>query len=506
MKKISFEQAWQKVFEEASEEPSKKVWDGINAQIEDDLVLEKTFRAKLENASTVVTPSVWDNIEKQLDQEKDRKIPFIWWNSRVAAGIAALVLFSVGLLYGPSLFKNEPLAKEASNTPTTTASQNVKRTAATLSATVEANSRANAKPSEKQNNLASTNGVFKRVLVEKTLETGTNKGVRKTADYTAEVNTLPRIAYHRFTENSETTIGKINAKPFEEYGNRFKQFRKKLSFENDIEEAFVWADSDKKSWFGFISGLAPFDPNISINNFERAAILSSNDIGNGALQFNSVIETGSDERKAVFSIPLSQPFNEVNSGRSVNVGFDLGQKLTRKIGFQTGARYMNGLSYIVSNVFTYNEKTGQVSTFLASHYLEEKNNFYDNTVIASQGGIENAYQFIMIPAQLSYHQPLMKNIELAVTAGISGDFMINNVIDNISKGGSNLKPGNSAYNTAILSSLGGLKLNYTIGKNWQTSIGGTYQQSLSSGINARQENLNFKPKYIGINYGFNYRF
>ncbi len=513
MKDNSFEQYWRKALGNASEEPAWRVWHNIETKlIEEENGLENILQSKFEQAEIAVPAFVWDNIEAELDK-KDRKVPVFWLftGRRVAAGIAALFLFSLGVYFSsnnnitPLQTSKNTVSGQKSNTENKVAgsSEIAENNKEKLQEKLSQPTRIITDPlaveiafnSAKINNKAGKPDLEKWQIDDRIFDESL---AQKSADE------IVKVQYSDL--NEKENLNKLESKGFEVYSNRFTMDRKRLGYEDSDNEIFAFENYGKKSWFGFISGLAPFDPNISINNFERAALVSSNNLSNSAFQFNSVVETNTDEKRAVFAIPLSQPYNDVKSGRSMNIGFDLGQKITNRIGLQTGARYMNGLSYITSNVYTYNERTGDVKTFLESKYLSNDNQKFNNTVIASQGGVQNVYQFIMVPVQLSYHQPLFARVELAISGGVSGDFMINNVIDGITYGGSNLNPKNSAYKTAMLSGLGGVKLNYNVGRNWQTSIGGMYQQTLTSGINSQQENLIFKPRYIGINYGFNYRF
>jgi hypothetical protein len=107
--------------------------------------------------------------------------------------------------------------------------------------------------------------------------------------------------------------------------------------------------------------------------------------------------------------------------------------------------------------------------------------------------------------QMAIHVPVSQKLELALSSGVSADFLVNNVLDNIPEGGSKLTAKNSAYKAVNVSGIGSLKMNYMVGENWQVSVGSNVQQTLTSGVEKTQ-GFTFRPRYIGINTGINYRF
>ena len=189
----------------------------------------------------------------------------------------------------------------------------------------------------------------------------------------------------------------------------------------------------------------------------------------------------------------------------MNFGLDYGKRIGKFFSLEGGLRYTAGQSVLASNVYSYNEYTGNVRSFLESYYIRQDNTVFDNTVISTRAYIDNDYKFFNIPVQLGFYIPVTKKMEAAVTAGFSGDFIINNVLDNIPEGGSKLTSRNSAYHAVNLSGIGGVKMNYMIRDNWQVSLGSNIQQTLTTGVD-KSEGFTFKPRYIGLNTSINYRF
>ncbi|WP_341227973.1 hypothetical protein [uncultured Arcticibacterium sp.] len=502
----SFENQWKKALGSAEENPPADVWRKIEGELDEQMMAEAAMKNMLLSASETPDNSVWLNIEKELDKEQDRK-PFIvfWLNKYAATGIAALLLLALGF----SVFNNSDSisegSKELSKISPLKSEKNIGDSENTTSPSFESTS------SEQTQKISNSTAYNTKALTSKkpsvklsrvsendlSVESFSTLGIESEQKNEAFSNTIETSI-----ENSIDNLKSLVKKGFDKYGNRFVLKRNKLSYQTPDK---LLADNSsflKRSWFGLFSGVSPFDPNFKINNFERAALVSASDI---PFQANSVGETTNPIKSETFAIPLSQPYNNVKAGRSVNISLNYGKRFKKHWSIESGARYLAGNSLVASNVYSYNPFTGRVQSFLESNYIRQDAGLFDNTVISSGEDIDSDYQFLMIPLQIGYHLPMTKKLEASLTAGVSGDFIINNVFDNLSEGGSKLTSRNSAYKPVNLSGLAGLKVNYAIRSNWQVSIGTNLQQTLTSGVE-QTEGFSFKPRYLGINYGVNYRF
>lgn len=501
----SFENLWRKAFENAEENPPIDVWRKIEGELDEELIAEASLKNVLLTASEVPDDFVWDNIEKALDKEEERK-PFVvfWLNKYTATGIAALLLLALSFsIFNKSFFPEKENQELSNFNPLSSDGDMGGSKESALSDLSISNSKEDSKNVE----------VFqssKKVYASSSLsgngnrnsDVKNNSNTEKSSLFETEKPQTEEIASNIIRSSFES-LKSLAKKEFDKYGNRFSMKRKKLSYQTPDE---LLADNSsflKRSWFGLFSGVSPFDPNFKINNFERAALVSASDI---PFQANSVGETTNPIKSETFAIPLSQPYNNVKSGRSVNISLNYGKRFKKHWSIESGARYLAGNSLVASNVYSYNQFTGSVQSFLESNYIrQDGGGTFDNTVISSAANIDSDYKFLMIPLQVGYHLPVTKKLEASVLAGVSGDFIINNVFDNLSEGGSKLNSGNSAYKPVNLSGLAGIKLNYAIRSNWQVSVGSNFQQTVTSGVE-RTEGFSFKPRYLGINYGVNYRF
>lgn len=496
--KSSFENQWRNALRDAEENPPIDVWAEIEGILDNELLSELSVKNKLLSGSEIPDAAVWDNIEKALDKEDERKPIFIlWFRKYAASGIAALLLMALSFTVFNKKLNQIGLSNSKTNEQSKTNGLKSYET-----------------PIASSNSTLNQNDTIEKISIHKGGSTVRPKiALKNNVVISAKINTDlgETIATLSSTEEAETqSVFSISAmkllikKGFDAYGNRFVLNRKKLSYQTP--ESLLADNSSflQRSWFGLISGISPFDPNFKINNFERAALVSTNDLPRSSLEFNSLGDTDPNKNNT-FAFPLSQPYNDVKAGNSVNIGFNYGRRIKKRFSIESGVRYMAGKSLVATNVYSYNRQTGNVSTFLESNYIRQGATVFDNTVITSGGDIDNDYTFLMVPLQLGYHIPLTDKLEASFLAGVSGDLIINNVFDNISEGGSKLTSANSAYKAINLSGMGGMKVNYMVRENWQLSIGSNVQQTLTSGIE-KTEGFSFKPRYLGLNYGVNYRF
>ncbi len=510
MKKDSLEKQWRKTLQDAELEAPMDIWENISAELEAEESFEINIKNTLQEAEIKPEESVWASIVSALDKEEERK-PFIlfWLNRKTAVGIAAVLLAVLGF----SIFNNYDL-ESSSNL-----SSGSKRIESQRSRGIQQDDKEISSIDTKQNQSVaggqvltdnskreirnpkagkvrsnSANGLFISDVEKKETPTFRSTEIVTTTDE-EEIS----------LKNLVASINYIAKKRFDEFGNSIILKRNKLSFETPEEYTEDNRSFLQKSWFGLISGLSPFDPNFKINNFERAALVSASDVPRSSFEVNNVVEDPNPVKRETFAIPLSQPYNDVKSGTSVNFGFDYGKRMGRLFSWQGGLRYMSGSSRVASNVYSYNERTGDIRTFLESHYIRQDISSFDNTVISSGAYIDNDYKYLMLPIQVGFHLPVTNKLEMAVNTGFSGDIIINNVLDNTPVGGSKLNSANSAYKAINLSGIGSMKVNYMVRDNWQLSVGTNFQQTLTSGVE-KTEGFTFRPRYLGINYGVNYRF
>lgn len=508
MNKNSLENQWKATLQKAEEQPPMELWEKIEHKLDADLSIDKTFQETFKNASEQPEAQVWGSIAAALDREERRKpVFFLWFNRYSAAGLAALLLMVLGFsVFNKSgLFDKTPTAKNSGEIGSSQL-----RSKNELSGTAKEGYGPESLDFSSNNEASRSESLSSIEKAEVSFLSNTKElELRNRPEPESDFNEMTNTDFEESGISREGTIAALSTLArieFYEFANSFTLVRPKLPyntpdrFENDNNQTFL-----QRSWFGLISGLSPFDPNFKINNFERA--LASNDVPRNAFEFNNLgdIQEPNPIKRETFAIPLSQPYSTVRSGSGVNLGFDYGKRIGKHFSWQGGVRYMSGTSLVESNVYSYNEHTGKVRTFLESNYIRQDITAFDNTIISSSAFVDNDYKYLMLPMQMAIHVPVSQKLELALSSGVSADFLVNNVLDNIPEGGSKLTAKNSAYKAVNLSGIGSLKMNYMVGENWQVSVGSNVQQTLTSGVEKTQ-GFTFRPRYIGINTGINYRF
>ncbi|MGR3811683.1 hypothetical protein [Jiulongibacter sp. NS-SX5] len=510
--KKSFDKQWKAILRNAEEQAPIEVWENISQRLDEDASFEESLSSTLLNAEEKPEDDVWAAISNRLDKEEERKpVFFVWFNKYTASGIAALLLMVLGF----SLFNKSDFLDNGAQQST----RIERKSDSSTSSQTETNQRASESESQERLILAdqsSEKGEQVKIERKSKIETVSLLSSQSLSipDYTPLSTESSKVIEQRSNDKGSfdskvqeitTALNFIARKEFDEFANSFILHRPKLPYETPEEFQEDNSSFFKKSWFGLISGISPFEPNFKINNFERA-LASANDIRpTNSFEFNNVGETTNPIKRETFAIPLSQPYNNIRAGNSINLGLDYGKRFGKHLSWQGGIRFNSGRSLLESNVYSYNEKTGDVRTFLESNYIRNDITSFDNTIVSTSGLVNNDYKYLMVPLQLAYHMPLGDKMEMALSSGISTDFLVNNVIDNTPEGGSLLTAQNSAYKVMNLSGIGSLKVNYMIGENWQLSVGSNVQQTLTSGVD-KLEGFSFRPRYIGINTGVNYRF
>lgn len=489
---------------------------------------ENQWNEAMKDASVPPPDFVWENIEKELDQKKKKRVAFLWWkNPALMSGIAAALVLGLTVLFinnnnkfsgkQTQVVDNKGLNKETKNLEPLKESEIIKEKQLVIDAQNKVSE------AVKNNNLASLNALgneTQRVV-------GRNSNLlasSKKSSFIGERNesvVLINPAGSEFmnlvsqndenknfitrNENQLTEISKIDQKGFKNFANRFQPFRSHISV--DFEETIAESKTSKdKMWFGLSSGVAPFNPNFENTGFTGEALSSArNDAAfvNKSPDFSMSPSSPSSTGNVSSLLPNSLPENSFKNGTALNFGFSFGKKLKKKLGVESGLRYMQASAFLSTNVYAIDETTGEVNSYFQSNYLEKDAN-NTQTVLSVNATNKQLYNYFNVPLLLNYSLPIVKNLDVEALGGISGDLFVFGKSDSENTRSSNLTAANSSFNLLNVSGMGGLRLNYNISKVWEANMGTTYQHALISGVSSEQ-NLSFKPRTFGINYGVRFK-
>ncbi len=498
---------------------------------------EKQWEEALKNASEAPPHLVWQNIEKELDKKNKRIVPFFWLNKNVIqTGIAALLVLTLGYVIGSKMYSKkvpenfsqnsilpktiekgnenkQKLANEGIDFEIKKSSENSKK--------LLLSQRKETQKLETENELIYSQlaqnqkhvnrneiGILSSIETQIT-RTEHKSGSKNIDDKLSSAFDINKIGLNQNeSENpiasSNLTYEKIQNRGFKPFKNRFVLTRNKLAYDSPENIAETKSKKDK-IYLGFNSGLAPFNPNYVANSFNGDAIASARNDANTAFSLKSMqSETSASNFNPVADIlQSSKPINEINAGRSLNLGFNVGKKIGKKIGWESGVRLLRASSSMNSNVYSINEKSGEINSFFQTNYI--KSNSDNQTIISLNEINTQSYNYINIPIQLTFNLPLYKSFGIELLGGFSNDFLLKNKFSGTNSQPKSLSSANSNFNFMSLSGLGGLRLNYELGSQWQINLGSNYQHAISSGI-SKNSDLSFRPSMLGINYGMKYRF
>ena len=491
---------------------------------------EKQWKEALKNASDFPPDLVWENIEKELDKKKKRIIPFFWLNKNVIqTGIAALLVLTIGYLISFNKFGKSDAKHLSQKTELPADKESTQKLAKDANDLKIQKSFENGKTlpvSENKQKLKAKNE-----LIYSQLAQNQKRNIRNEKGILSYTETqISRMEYKSESKNIDNKLSstfeidkivgsqieteqvialnlkyeKIQNKGFKTFKNRFVLTRNKLAYESTE----IIADTKAKKeriYLGINSGIAPFNPNYVASSFNGVALASARNDANTAFGLKSnQSEISSSNLNPVSDILQSSlPINEINAGRSLNLGFNVGKKIGKKIGWESGVRLLRASSSMNSNVYSINEKSGEINSFFQANYINYKP---DNQTIISLSEINTqSYNYINIPIQLTFNLPLYKSFGMEVLGGFSNDFLLKNNFNGTNSQNASVNSSNSNFNFMSLSGLGGLRLNYQFGSQWQINVGSNYQHAINSGI-SKSSDLTFRPSMLGINYGMKYRF
>lgn len=520
---------------------------------------EEQWLGAFNDASIEPPDDLWQNIEHELDKDKRRAGFFFFLSPRyVASGVAAMLLIVFGLGYlmnnstedsgtkvqrhkeGSELATKTERLEGGSDTQDKKLATKAQRheEGSELATTAKRLENTNDIPNQQKynteknidnNTLVASN--YKRVKSSKlpseiigktdnnTLVADNNLGTNNTLftdnQQVTATNTTIDLPSNSLAVAQATSVAfsvePLQAKDMNPYNNRFVSNRRRIFYEYSDEPTEVIAKNESNTWMGINSGLSPFNSNLKINNFETTAktmalasgnnyTISSTNKGQGNI---AVQDPDTKPAEVAQELPNNQPINKFKTGRAIGFGFNLGKQLAKRWAIESGIKYLYGASTLTSNVYSLNNTSGGVNSFVENYLSNTKS---DNAVISVAEDIQSSYEYVSIPLQLNYQIPINKLFKIEFLGGFSSDFLMNNTFKskNNSIQENKYTSGNSLYKILNISGLGSMRVAYKLGSHWQTNLGLTAQQILTSGINSSSTSL--KPRMIGLGYGVNYRF
>ena len=482
---------------------------------------ENQWKKALESASVPPPDLVWDSIESKLDKKEKKRFAFLWWrNPALLSGIAAALVIGLTWVFVVDSKSKTTLSSIEVASMTTAESQSKVKVNAELKITDgKVNNKNLATLAQSPQTELKIEKRKKQVLTASDIIENNGKG-----SYNLSLAVIPNdilvgkedvIATKQLLEKESLTINivfekydlqKMEQRKFKNYANRFQPFRFYIAvdFEETVAEV---RHSENNMWFGLNSGVAPFNPNYQNSGFTGQALASArNDaafVAKNAIQSMPPSNTLVNSNDKIGLLPNSMPESSFRNGTAFNFGFSVGKKLRKRWGIESGLRYMQASAFLSSNVYAINQNTGVVNSFFYSNYLDSQENA-TQTVLSVNTTNKQIFNYFNVPLLLNYSLPIMKQLGIEALGGVSGDLFVVGNSDVKNPNSANLTAANSTFNLLNVSGMGGVRFTYDVNDSWEVNMGTTYQQALTSGVNSNQD-LSFKPRTFGINYGLRYK-
>lgn len=474
---------------------------------------EKQWRQKFEGTSVPPPAGMWDRIEAKLDEKPNKKPFLLLWGvpAYVVSGLAATLVLAVGGWF--------LLTKSTENV----VPENVELQQPTEESRMAADEKLSLPPQANQlaaksdhvGNLSKQHSPISTLeKKQRPVQAGkfqlASSAVQPLNESRYEVSEQLGSSVSLFKKLT-SSLDKISGQTYETYPVRYVLKRNKLAYNEPDEQTQEPVKPKRTSWIGMVSGLSPFKPNFQGGNLNQLALASidaySRNDANFTIQRNpqntAQMPSGTDSESGSFAIPTGSPVQQFANGRAFNLGLQAGKQLSKRLSVESGLRYIQGNSPMTTNVYTIDEQTGKVNSFVQEFITQNK--VANNAVVAPKETLNNSYEYLSVPVQLAYGIPLVNRLNIELTGGVSADMFLQNVLQSETTDVATLQASNSVFRTLGVSGLGGVRLNYLLDDRWEVSVGSAFQQALVSNFEAGTS-AKLRPQMLGVNYGVNYHF
>ncbi|UII20405.1 hypothetical protein [Fulvivirga ligni] len=240
------------------------------------------------------------------------------------------------------------------------------------------------------------------------------------------------------------------------------------------------------------------------------------DIGVSAGRFNPNIGSSNDQVLANMdfegnglAIKRSPNFSEEAVGQSMNVGVNLGKRVSRKLLVQGGVSYLQQQATSVSDVVATNNSFAQTSKKVTSFNSIDNESSSDALTIEFTKPYEvvNTYELVSVPLQAGYIL-LDRKFNVTLLSGIANNILIKNTYDGSDGDIEDVTVDagdNSPYKTYQISGLLGSEFSYELNNHYTISLLPQLRQALTS-VTKSETDYESRPTVLEIGFRFKYIF
>lgn len=265
----------------------------------------------------------------------------------------------------------------------------------------------------------------------------------------------------------------------------------------------------RKAWVSAGVAASSFNPTLAMRSSAVASMANaSNNMYNIVAANPSTIsaQTGSAMTVQVNAgLPLSEHW-AIETG----VGYLSSQASVQSPGRATYASVADkGTAGNVSNQTLY---TDLISSRLSNQSVAYNAAVSDwsNTMVGVQNAryqpsagptVSNTYQFVQVPAQVSYEFRPRRKFGLALLTGLVSNWFVRNTVNQTI----DVKPGDGIYRPVTMAGTAGVRVRYRPDRHWSASMAGMYQQNLQS-LTLNDVNLQALPQQVGLSFSVDRHF
>lgn len=269
----------------------------------------------------------------------------------------------------------------------------------------------------------------------------------------------------------------------------------------------------RKAWVSVGAGTSAFNPEMAL----RASAMTS--LASNGVYSNAIVSQASQPTSVQAAV-----------GRAVAIQAGFGLPLGDHWAIETGVGYLSSQGTVSSPVRTASVSTTQAVADNRTLYTDlianrvaaaqgnaqasptqdfsgvgTANRYLDNSVanysLANQRSVSNNYQFVQVPAQVSYEFRPRRKFGLSLLTGlVSNWFVRNTVAETVT-----VRSGDGIYRPVTVAGTAGLRVRYRPDRHWSASLAGTFQQNLQS-LTLNDVNLQALPQQVGVSFSVDRHF
>lgn len=280
------------------------------------------------------------------------------------------------------------------------------------------------------------------------------------------------------------------------------------------------------------SDVAPTDAKTTTSRTERRKAWVSAGIVAAAFNPELAVRSTTTPTLAMAADAYPNQFNNLSIGATPSISARTGSALTVQVqtglplgehwAVETGVGYLSGQASVQSpsrSNYAYNSSDASNATLysdLINNRLSANSAAYSSVAnslndpassskvsryVTTEQTVSNTYQFVQVPAQVSYEFRPRRKFGLALLTGLVSNWFVRNTINQTVE----VKAADGVYRPVTMAGTAGVRLRYRPDAHWSASMAGSFQQNLQS-LTLNDVNLQALPQQVGLSFSVDRHF